>query len=105
MDLDQKIKWLQKNYKDYPKHWYEENPKRTLAIYSEMNTRYINDIMDELTMKREEAIHNRITLCEQSYLSQYGVTIDEDEHINGRKYVIDRISNLEDQSYKQINIP
>lgn len=105
MDIEHKIKWLQKNYRNYPRSWYEENIKRTLAIYETINSRYVNDVMDNLTREREDAIKRQITLCEKSYLNQYGTSMNDDEMLHGRKYVIDRVTNLIDKSYKSIIIP
>ena len=105
MEQNERIKWLQKNYCNYPTHWYEEYPKRTTAIFINQYGSYLENAFVDLKEQQKKMLDLRQTLCEESYCNQYGNSLEDDYKSLSRKEVMDKLLNMEDKSYLDVIIP
>ena len=105
MEQNERIKGLQKNYCNYPTHWYEEYPKRTTAIFINQYGSYLENAFVDIKEQQKEMLDLRQTLCEESYYNQYGVSMYDDYKLLSRKEILNKIFNLEDKSYLDVIIP
>ena len=65
MEQHERIKWLQENYGNYPTKWYEEDPKRTNAIFIKQYGVYIDNAFTDLKEQQKKMLDLRQTLCEE----------------------------------------
>ena len=105
MEQHERIKWLQENYWNYPTKWYEEDPKRTNAIFIKRYGAYIDNAFTDLKEQQKKMLDLRQTLCEESYYNQYGISMDEDYKLLSRRGVLNKVFNLEDKSSLDVIIP
>ena len=105
MEQNERIKWLQKNYCNYPTHWYEEYPKRTTAIFIKQYGLYLENEFVDLKEQQKKMLDLRQTLCEEYYYNQYGASMYDDYKLLSRKEVLNKMFNLEDKSYLDVIIP
>ena len=89
MEQSERIKWLQKYYWNYTTHWYEEDPKRTTAIFIKQYGLYLENAFVDLKEQQKEMLDLRQTLCEESYYNQYGVSMyDDSNYYQEKKFLI-----------------
>lgn len=105
MEQHERIKWLQENYGKYSTHWYEEDPKRTNAIFIKHYGIHLDNAFTDLKEQQKKMLDLRQTLCEESYYNQYGVSMDEDYKLLSRREVLNKVFNLDDKSYLEVIIP
>ena len=105
MEQHERIKWLQENYCNYTTNWYQEDPKRTTAIFIKQYGVYLDNAFTDLKEQQIKMLDLRQTLCEESYYNQYGVSMDEDYKLLSRREVLNKVFNLEDKSYLDVIIP
>ena len=105
MEQSERIKWLQKYYWNYTTHWYEEDPKRTTAIFIKQYGLYLENAFVDLKEQQKEMLDLRRTICEESYCNQYGNSLEDDYKSLSRKEVMYKLLNMEDKSYLDVIIP
>lgn len=93
LTIMQKVRWLQKNYKDYSDEWYLKDHDRLNAIYLREKSSENERQMYNLQMEQEDEIIRKDLELRKEYYDKYYSQYDEDLKVN-RRLVMERVRNL-----------
>ena len=89
----QKVRWLQKNYKDYSDEWYLKDHDRLNAIYLREKSAENERQMHNLQMEQEDEIIRKDLELRKAYYDKYYSQYDEDLKVD-KRLVMERVRNL-----------
>lgn len=93
LTIMQKVRWLQKNYKDYSDEWYLKDHDRLNAIYLIEKSAENEKQMYNLQMEQEDEIIRKDLELRKAYYDKYYSQYDEDLKVD-RRLVMERVRNL-----------
>lgn len=93
LTIIQKVRWLQKNYKDYSDEWYLRDHDRLNAIYLREKSSENERQMYNLQMEQEDEIVRKDLELRKAYYDKYYSQYDEDLKVD-RRLVMERVRNL-----------
>lgn len=93
LTIMQKVRWLQKNYKDYSDEWYLKDHDRLNAIYLREKSSENERQMYNLQMEQEDEIVRKDLELRKAYYDKYYSQYDEDLKVD-RRLVMERVRNL-----------
>ena len=93
LTIMQKVRWLQKNYKDYSDEWYLKDHDRLNAIYLREKSSENERQMYNLQMEQEDEIVRKDLELRKAYYNKYYSQYDEDLKVD-RRLVMERVRNL-----------
>lgn len=93
LTIMQKVRWLQKNYKDYSDEWYLKDHDRLNAIYLREKSSENERQMYNLQMEQEDEIVRKDLELRKAYYDKYYSQYDEDLKTD-KKLVMERVRNL-----------
>lgn len=93
LTIMQKVRWLQKNYKDYSDEWYLKDKDRLNAIYKKEKALQHERQMYNLQMEQEDEITKKDLELRKAYYDKYYSQYDEDLKTD-RRLVMERVRNL-----------
>ena len=93
LTIMQKVRWLQKNYKDYSDEWYLKDHDRLNAIYLREKSSENERQMYNLQMEQEDEIIRKDLEIRKAYYDKYYSQYDEDLKVD-RRLVMERVRNL-----------
>lgn len=93
LTIIQKVRWLQKNYKNYSDEWYLKDLSRLNAIYTrEKSLEHIFQMCNVRREQEEEFIKKDGELTEK-YFNKYNTKYYDDLKID-KRLVMERVRNL-----------
>lgn len=93
LSIMQKVRWLQKNYKNYSDEWYLKNHDRTNAIYLREKAVEHERQMYNLQMEQEDELVRKDLELRKAYYDKYHSNYVEDLKLD-KKLVMKRVINL-----------
>lgn len=93
LTIIQKVRWLQKNYKDYSDEWYLKDHDRLNAIYLREKSVEHERQMYNLQMEQEDEMLRKDIELRKAYYDKYYSQYDEDLKVD-KRLVMERIRNL-----------
>ena len=93
LTIMQKVRWLQKNYKDYSDEWYLKDHDRLNAIYLREKSSENERQMYNLQMEQEDEIVRKDLELRKAYYDKYYSQYDEDLKVD-KRLVMERVRNL-----------
>ena len=93
LTIMQKVRWLQKNYKNYSDEWYLKDNDRTNAIYLREKAVEHERQMYNLHMEQEDEMIKKDLELRKAYYDKYYSQYDEDLKVD-KRLVMERVRNL-----------
>ena len=93
LTIMQKVRWLQKNYKDYSDEWYLKDKDRLNAIYNKEKALQHERQMYNLRLEQEDEFLKKDRELFEAYFNKYNSKYSDDLKID-KKLVMERVRNL-----------
>ena len=93
LTIMQKVRWLQKNYKDYSDEWYLKDHDRLNAMYLREKAVEHERQMYNLKMEQEDEFIRKDRELREAYLNKYHSKYSDDLKVN-KRLVMERVRNL-----------
>lgn len=93
LTIMQKVRWLQKNYKDYSDEWYLKDHDRLNAIYKKEKALQHERHMYHLRREQEDEFIRKDKELREAYLNKYHSKYSDDLKID-KRLVMERVRNL-----------
>ena len=93
LTIMQKVRWLQKNYKEYSDEWYLKDHDRLNAIYLREKSVEHERQMYNLHMEQEDEMIKKDLELRKAYYDKYYSQYDEDLKVD-KRLVMERVRNL-----------
>lgn len=93
LTIMQKVRWLQKNYKNYSDDWYLRDHDRLNAMYLREKSVEHEKQMYNLRMEQEDEILRKDIELRKAYMEKYNSQYYEDLKVD-KRLVMERVRNL-----------
>ena len=93
LTIMQKVRWLQKNYKNYSEDWYLKDHDRLNAMYLREKSVEHERNMYNLQIEQEDEMLRKDLELRKKYMVKYNSNYEEDLKVN-KRLVIERVRNL-----------
>lgn len=93
LTIMQKVRWLQKNYKDYSDEWYLKDHDRLNAIYLREKSVEHERQMYNIQIEQEDEMIKKDLQLRKEYMDKYHSRYEEDLKVD-KRLVMERVRNL-----------